>query len=99
MFEMTVQEMIDKFRQDIASGWLRSDDVIGFEYWTYDDVRDFALDDDYYGEVTDQVAREVWAAVARKCGRYSFIDNDVVRDEISMEFDKRMEADNGVETL
>lgn len=90
MFTFTAQELVNKFTQDMESGWLKPDDVIGLEYWTYDDVRDFAMDDDYYGEVTDVVAREVWAEVARKVGRYDFADNDVVRDEISMAFDKRM---------
>jgi hypothetical protein len=90
MFVMTAKEWVNKFTQDMESGWLKPDDVIGVEYWTYDDVRDFVAGDDYYGEVTDEVAREVWLEVARKVGRYDFADNDVVRDEISMAFDKRM---------
>lgn len=90
MFVMTVQEWVDKFTADMESGWLKPDDVIGVEYWTYDDVRDFAMDDDYYGEVTDDVAREVFAAVMRELRRYDNVDNDMVRDEISAQFDKRM---------
>lgn len=90
MFTMTAQEWVNKFTQEMESGCLKPDDVIGVEYWTYDDVKCFADGDDYYGEVTDDVAREVWAKVAAKLGRYDFTDNDVVLDEISMEFDKRM---------
>lgn len=90
MFTFTAKDLVEKFQQDMESGWLKPDDVIGLEYWTYDDVRDFVDGDNYYGDVTDQEAREVWAEVARKVGRYNFADNDVVRDEISMEFDKRI---------
>lgn len=90
MFVMTAQEWVDKFTQDMESGWLLPDDVIGVEYWTYDDVRDFADGDDYYGEVTDDVARKVFSAVMRELRRYDNVDNDMVRDEISAQFDKRM---------
>ena len=93
MITMTAQEWVDKFTHDMEAGWLKPDDVVGVEYWTYDDVKDFADGDDYYGEVTDVVAREVWAEVVRKVGRYDFADNDVVRDEISMAFDKRIGAE------
>lgn len=90
MFVMTAQEWVDKFTQDMESGWLKPDDVIGVEYWTYDDVRDFAMGDDYYGEVTDDVAREVFGAVMRELRGLDNVDNDMVRDEISAQFDKRM---------
>lgn len=90
MFVMTAQEWVNKFTHSIESGFLKADDVIGVEYWTYDDVIDFADGDDYYGDVTDEVAREVWADVARKVGCYDYADNDIVRDEISAQFDKRI---------
>ena len=93
MITMTAQEWVDKFTQDMKSGWLKPDDVVGMEYWTYDDVRDVVMDDDYYGEVTDDIAREVWGKVANKLSRYEIVDNDVVRDEISAELDKRMGAE------
>lgn len=92
MFIMTAQEWVDKFTHDMESGWLKPDDFIAMEYWTYDDVRSFAEGDDYYGEVTDVVAREVWDKVTDKLARYDNVDNDVVNDEISSAFNKRMEG-------
>jgi hypothetical protein len=88
MFVLTAQEWVDKFTQDMESGRLKPDDVIGMEYWTYDDVRDFVAGDDYYGEVTDVVAREVWLDVMGKLYVCDNVDNDLVRDTISGEFDK-----------
>lgn len=90
MFILTAQEWVEKFQADMEIGWLKPDDVIGAEYWTYDDVRDFTMGDEYYGEVSDEVAREVFVAVMREMRRYDNVDNDMVRDEISAQFDKRM---------
>jgi hypothetical protein len=88
MFVLTAQGWVEKFQADMKIGWLKPDDVIGMEYWTYDDVRDFADGDDYYGEVTDVVARKVFAEVMSQLRRYDNVDNDLVRDTISGEFDK-----------
>jgi hypothetical protein len=93
MYGMTVQEMLDKFTGALQSGWVEADDVIAYDYWTYDDVLMFVEGDDYYGEITADVAREVWDKVANKLSRYEIVDNDVVRDEISSELDKRMGAE------
>lgn len=85
MFVMTAQEWVDKFQKNMESGWLRPDDLIGMEYWSYDDVvceadniSDIPIDKDY--------AREIWKQIAYKLQRYDCVDCDVVRDEILMTF-------------
>ena len=93
MYGMTVQEMLDKFTGAVQSGWIKADDVIAYEYWTYDDVLLFVEGDDYYGEITADVVREVWAEVVRELSRYDNVDNDTVRDQISYVLDKRMGAE------
>jgi hypothetical protein len=90
MFAMTAKEWVEKFTQDMESGWLRTDDVIGVEYWTYDDVKYYAEEQDYYVDVTDVVAREVWAEAAAKLSYGGAVDNDSVRDTISEVFDNRI---------
>lgn len=86
MLIRTGEELAKKF-------WKISDDTVAVQYWTYEDVLDFVEGDTYYGEVTENVAREVWGAVAVRLMRLEIVDNDVVRDEISAEFDKRMGAE------
>lgn len=84
MFVMTAQEWVDKFRQDMESGWLRPDDLIGMEYWSYDDVKCEAEMADI--ELSDEAARKVWDQVTNKIRRYDYVDNDIVQDEILMTF-------------
>ena len=86
MFTMTAQEWVDKFTQDIESGWLKPDDVVGMEYWTYDDVR--SISEDFTGEVAnDELTRTIWDGVAKRLARYDNVDNDVVRDMITAEIE------------
>ena len=95
MFDWTVQEMIDKFQGHIDSGLYKPDDIIAVEYWSYDDVMYFADGDDYYGEVTPDVARAVWGNAVRGMRKYDSIDNDVVNDNISWALDERLGENNG----
>lgn len=90
MFTMTVQEWVNKFTQEMESGCLKPDDEIAVEYWTYDDVKCFADGDDYYGEVTDDVAREVFDEVTWRLRKFDGVDNDVMRDTISEVLDERV---------
>lgn len=77
---------MDKFTQDIESGWLKPDDVVGMEYWTYDDVR--SISEDFTGEVAnDELTRTIWDGVAKRLARYDNVDNDVVRDMITAEIE------------
>jgi hypothetical protein len=86
MFTMTAQQLVDKFTQDMNSGWLKPDDVVGFDYWTYDDVR--SISEDFTGEIAnDEVARAIWDGVAKRLARYDNVDNDVVRDMITSEIE------------
>jgi len=82
--------MLDKFTGAVQSGWIKADDVIAYEYWTYDDVLLFVEGDDYYGEIKADFAREVWAEVTNKLSKFDGIDNDMVRDTISSVLDERM---------
>lgn len=90
MIVYTAQQLVSKLESDMEVGWLLPDDVVAVEFWAYDDVLDFTYGDDYYGKVTNDLARKVWAGVVRELSRYDSIDNDMVRDEISAHFDKRM---------
>jgi hypothetical protein len=92
MFVFTAQDLIDKFTRHIESGVLQPDDLIALEYWAFEDVISVNECQDDYFDVTDEVAREVWAAVARTLNDYENIDNDQVRYEISLEIDKRRDT-------
>ena len=87
---MQVAHAIKMFQVALDKGWLKPDDEIVIHWWSYEDVLGFVEGDDYYGDVTNEVAREVWAEVVDTTDRYEYVDNDVVRDEISAALDKRM---------
>jgi hypothetical protein len=89
---MMVAHAIKMFQVALDNGWLKPDDEIIIRWWSFEDVSLFADGDDYYGDVTDEVAREVWARVVDATDGYEYVDNDVVRDEISSALDKRMEG-------
>jgi hypothetical protein len=91
MFVYTRDQLIEKLNKEF-----KSDDVIGLEYWTYQDVIDFTDGDDYYGDVTDEVAREVFETVAAEVSFFDNVDNDTIRDQISAELDKRRGSDEAV---
>jgi hypothetical protein len=78
----TGKELAEKFA---AIG----DNTIVVEYWSYEDVLDFVENDSYYGEGTEDVAREVWGKVAVKLLKFDNVDNDIVRDTISIVLDER----------
>jgi hypothetical protein len=88
MYGMTVQEMLDKFTGALQSGWVEADDVIAYDYWTYDDVLMFVEGNDYYDDITHEVAREVWGKVVEKLSRYDNVDFDVVQDMIAQVLDE-----------
>ena len=54
------------------------DDVVAVEYWTYDDVLQYVDGDDCYGDVTDDVAREVWREVIADVRFFDYVDNDII---------------------
>jgi hypothetical protein len=85
---MTAKEWVDKFTEDMNSGWLKADDYVGMEYWTYDDVRSFVEGHDYYDDITDGAAREVWHKVTIKLAKYDNVDFDVVQDTIAQVMDE-----------
>jgi hypothetical protein len=89
---MEVAHAIKMFQVALDKGWLKPDDEIIVRWWSFEDVLGFVEGDDYYGDVTDEVAREVWAEVVDATDGYEYVDNDVVRDEISSVLDKRMEG-------
>jgi hypothetical protein len=91
MFVYTRDQLIEKLNKEF-----KPDDVIGLEYWTYQDVIDFTDGDDYYGDVTDEVAREVFETVAAEVSFFDNVDNDTIRDQISAELDKRRGSDEAV---
>lgn len=88
---MKIQEVIDMLtRYTGEGGMFKPDDEIVMEWWSYEDVLSFVEGDDYYGEVTDEVAREVWDEVSWRLGKFDNVDNDIVRDTISEVFDERI---------
>ena len=89
---MQVQDLIKHFQLAVDKGWLKPDDEISMQWWSYEDVLSFVEGDEYYGNITDDVARQIWVEVEREVSRYDSPDNDVVRDEISAALDKRMGA-------
>lgn len=88
----TVKQFAEYLLEQIETGNFRADDRLIVEFWSFQDVEDFAYGDDYYGEVTDEVAREVWHEVADRLEGLDLITNDDVRDSISDVFDQRLGA-------
>ena len=89
---MQVAHAIKMFQVALDKGWLKPEDEITLIWYSFEDVVAFVEGDDYYGDVTPEIAREVWAKVSDTLNGCDYIDNDVVRDEISAVLDKRMEG-------
>lgn len=90
MLSFTVGEFMETLRRDMEAGTLRETDVIGIEYWTYEDVLDFVHGDPYYGDVTPDMARRVWANAMDNLQIFDNVDYDGVRDAISAALDKEV---------
>lgn len=76
---MKVQEAIDMLTRYVGEGgYLNADDEIIVNWWSYDDV----LIQDV--EMSQDKARVIWSHVFDVLDRCDNIDNDFVRDEITM---------------
>lgn len=89
---MRVDGLIKHFQVAIEKGWVKPDDELIVEWWSYDDVFAFIGGDEYYGELSNDDAREVWAVVSARLSDFDAVDNDIVRDTVSEVLDERMEG-------
>ena len=89
---MRVDELIKHFQVAIDNGWLTAEDELIVEWWSHEDVFAFIGDDDYYGDVTVEQARQIWGKVVEELDGLDNVDNDQVRDTVSEKLDEWMEG-------
>lgn len=65
-------------------------DTIAIQYWNYEDVILFVEGNDYYDDITENAAREVWGIVAAKLLKFEVVDCDVVQDTIAEVLDEEI---------